>query len=164
MAASKRMFSKELCSTDEFLDMPASTQNLYFHLCLEADDDGFVGSPKSVMRKTGASADDYNLLAMKGYLIAFEKGIVLIRHWKCHNYLRKDRYQPSKYVEERKLVYVLENNTYSLASDENTILLTALNNKAHTSSIIEEDGIPTVYADKNRLDKYRIGELKEIKF
>ena len=155
MAASKRMFSKELCSTDEYLDMPHSTQNLYFHLSMEADDDGFVGSPKSVMRKIGASADDFNLLAMKGYIIPFEKGVILITHWKCHNYLRKDRYQPSKYVEERKLVYVLENDTYSLVAGENALLLTSLNNRAYTLPMIEEDGIPLVYTDKISKEKVR---------
>ncbi len=155
MAASKRMFSKEICSTDDFLDMPASTQCLYFHLCLEADDDGFVGSPKSVQRKTGAAADDFHLLIAKGYVIPFEKGVVLITHWKAHNYLRKDRYQPSKYLEERSKVYVLENNTYTLIPAENTVLLNSLDNCSY------RDGIPAVYADKNRLDKNRVGVSNE---
>lgn len=106
--AERRMFSKPVVNSDAFLDMPASTQNLYFHLGVHGDDDGFIDSPKRVMRMLGASEDDLKLLIAKQFLIPFENGVVVVRHWKMHNYIRSDRYKPTQYQQEMALLS--ENN------------------------------------------------------
>ena len=90
--ARKRMFDLEVVDTDLFLEMPQSTQNLYFHLGMRADDDGFVSNPKKIIRTIGANEDDLKILFSKQFVIPFESGIVVIRHWKLNNYLRKDRH------------------------------------------------------------------------
>lgn len=104
------MMSKKIIDTDNFLDMPQSTQCLYFHLLLRADDDGFIQSPKSIMRITGCKDDDLKLLNAKGFVIGFETGVIVIRHWRIHNYVQSDRYSKSelpeaKYVELKNKVY-----------------------------------------------------------
>ena len=93
--ANRRMFSKKIIDTDYFLDLPATTQVLYFHLALRADDDGFISAPKRIMRMIGSSEDDYKLLTAKGYVIPFNSGVCVIRHWRVHNYIQKDRYTPT---------------------------------------------------------------------
>lgn len=110
--AEKRMFSKSIVLSDEFLDMPATTRCLYFTLSMLADDDGFVNSPKSIMRQCLATEDDLKILIAKRFLIAFESGIVVIRHWRINNYLRCDRYSPTKFTEEKALLYVDESGAY----------------------------------------------------
>lgn len=97
------MFSPEVVCTDKFIDMPVSSQSLYFHLGMNADDDGFV-SPKKVMRMVGASEDDLKILIGKNYAIPFESGIIVIRHWKVNNLVRKDWYRPTTYQEEKGLI------------------------------------------------------------
>lgn len=112
--ASRRMFSMQIVDSDAFLDMPASTQNLYFHLAMRADDEGFIDNPKKIMRVVGASQDDMNVLLTKRFIIAFESGIIVIKHWKMHNYIRADRLKPTVYVKERALLDVKENDSYTL--------------------------------------------------
>lgn len=112
--ADKRMMSKSVIDTDMFLDMPASTQCLYFHMLLRADDDGFLKNAKTIMRTVGASPDDVKLLIAKRYLIPFESGIMAIKHWRTHNYIKKDRYKPTD-CEEIKLLEVNEKGEYVLA-------------------------------------------------
>ena len=144
------MFSKSVVKTDAFLDMPLSTQALYFHLGMEADDEGFISSPKQVMRSVGASPDDYRVLMAKGLVFTFESGICVIRDWKVNNYLRSDRYKPTQYLEEKSHVVTLPNRSYSL-----------------NSSACLPSGIPTDYQvvderytqyriDKNRLEENRV--------
>lgn len=111
--AQKRMFSKSITSTDKFLDMPATTQNLYFHLNMNADDDGFVGSPRTVMRTVGASQDDMNILIGKQFLLVFESGVIVIKDWKIHNYIRKDTYKATIYSDEMATLSTEENNSYT---------------------------------------------------
>ena len=111
--AERRMFAKTIIDSDAFLDMPATAQLLYFHLAMRADDDGFVNKPKSVMRMTGCKDDDINLLFLKKFLIPFENGIVVIKHWKIHNYIAKDRYKETKYKEEKATLSLDENNSYT---------------------------------------------------
>lgn len=94
------MFSLDVVDTDIFLDMPATTQLLYFHLGMRADDDGFVSSPKRISNYIGCKEDDLKLLIAKGLVICFENGIVVIRDWKTNNYIQKDRYRPTKYTKE----------------------------------------------------------------
>lgn len=99
--AEKRMFAKSIVLSDAFLDMPMSARCLYFTLGMLADDDGFVGSPKAIMRQCGASQDDLSILLTKRYVLAFESGVIVIKHWRINNYLRQDRYSPTTYIEER---------------------------------------------------------------
>lgn len=94
------MFAKSIVLTDAFLDMPMSARCLYFTLGMLADDDGFVGSPRSIMRQCGASQDDMNVLLMKRYVLAFDSGVIVIKHWRMNNYLQNDRHHPTTYQEE----------------------------------------------------------------
>ena len=111
--AQRRMFSKKVTDTDVFLDMPLSTQALYFHLNMHADDDGFVGNINTIKRMIGASSDDEKLLIAKQFLIPFEaSGVVVIKDWRQHNYIRKDTYNPTIYGEDMKKLSVSENGSY----------------------------------------------------
>ena len=116
--AERRMFAKTIIDSDAFLDMPATTQLLYFHLSMRADDDGFVNKPKSIMRMIGASQNDAELLVQKKFVIPFDSGVVVIKHWKIHNYIRKDMYKETKYKEEKDRLIFDENNAYKLPCDK----------------------------------------------
>lgn len=107
------MFAKTIIDSDAFIDMPLSTQALYFHLSMRADDDGFINNPKKIMRMIGASEDDYRVLCLKNFVIPFESGIVVIKHWKIHNYIQKDRYKPTVYAEEKASLDVKDNGAYT---------------------------------------------------
>lgn len=112
--AERRMFAKSIIDSDFFLDMPPSTQCLYFHLSMRADDDGFVNSPRKIQRMIGASEDDFRLLVAKRFLIPFDTGVVVIRHWRIHNYIQKDRYKETMYQEERAMLSQDQNGVYNL--------------------------------------------------
>ncbi len=99
--AERRMFAKTIIDSDAFLDMPLSAQALYFHLSMRADDEGFVGNPKRIRGMVGASEDDLKLLIIKRFLLAFDSGVVVIKHWKIHNYIQSDRYKETTYLEEK---------------------------------------------------------------
>lgn len=111
--AERRMFSKFIIDSDAFLDMPSSAQALYFHLAMRADDDGFVNCPKKIQRMVSSSDDDLKILLAKRFLIPFESGIVVIKHWRIHNYIQKDRYKPTVYQEELKRLTVKKNGAYT---------------------------------------------------
>ena len=111
--ADKRMFTQKIIDSDAFLDMPLSSQALYFHLNMRADDDGFVNNPKRIQRTVGASEDDLKLLIVKRFVIGFDSGVIVIKHWKMHNTLRKDRYNPTQYQEEFQTLALKENNSYT---------------------------------------------------
>lgn len=111
--AERRMFAKTIIDSDAFLDMPLSAQCLYFHLSMRADDDGFVNNPKKIQRMIGASDDDCRLLIAKKFLIAFESGVIVIKHWKMHNYIQTDRYKPTVYNEEKATLSIDENKAYT---------------------------------------------------
>ena len=112
--AERRMFAKTIIDSDAFLDMPLSTQSLYFHLSMRADDDGFINNPKKIQRMIGCADDDLKLLIAKNFIIPFESGIVVIKHWKIHNYIRNDRYKETVYKEEMALLEVKDNKAYTL--------------------------------------------------
>lgn len=112
--AERRMFTKKITNSDAFIDMPLSTQALYFHLNMEADDDGFNSSPKKIQRMIGASDDDLKLLFAKNFVIPFDSGVVVIKHWKLHNYIQSDRYKETVYLEEKSLLETKENKAYTL--------------------------------------------------
>lgn len=133
--AQKRMFDKSITNDDNFLEMPVSSQVLYFHLSMNADDDGFVNNWKSIMRMTGTKDDDLKVLVAKQYLIPFDSGVIVIRHWRINNYLRNDRYKETQFKAELRELSLGENEEYNL---QNSV------------------GIPVVYPDKNRIDKNRI--------
>lgn len=107
------MFAKTIIDSDAFLDMPQSSQLLYFHLSMRADDEGFINNPKSIMRNVGCKEDDIKLLIAKKFIIPFESGIVVIKHWKIHNYIAKDRFTPTKYQDERSQLELDENKSYT---------------------------------------------------
>ena len=111
--AERRMFAKTIIDSDAFLDMPLSAQALYFHLSLRADDDGFVNNPRKIQRMIGANDDDIKLLIAKQFIIPFDSGIVVIKHWKIHNYIQKDRYRPTSYKEERAMLSLEGNGVYT---------------------------------------------------
>ena len=111
--AERRMFAKTIIDSDAFLDMPHSTQLLYFHLSMRADDDGFINNPKNIMRMIGCKDDDLKILVTKKFIIPFDSGVVVIKHWKIHNYIAKDRYKETKYKDEKALLQLDENNSYT---------------------------------------------------
>ncbi len=115
--AQRRMFSQKITETDKFLDMGLTAQSLYFHLGMNADDDGFVGNPKSIKRMIGASEDDLKALVEKDYLIVFEDGVVVIKDWRVSNYVKPDRYTPTIYTDDRKLIGLDKNKRYQFVSD-----------------------------------------------
>ena len=112
--ARRRMFNLDIIDTDSFIEMPQSSRLLYYELCMRADDDGFVSSPKKIQRVVGCSDDDFKVLITKRFIIPFETGIVVIRHWKIHNYIQKDRYKETLYSDEKSLLTQEENGTYKL--------------------------------------------------
>ena len=116
--AQRRMFSRKITESDQFLDMPMSAQSLYFHINMQADDDGFVGNVKTIKRMIGASDDDLKLLIAKQFLIPFETGIVVIRDWKIHNYIQKDRYTETFYQQEKAQLETVENKQYQKMDTE----------------------------------------------
>ena len=115
--AEKRMFSNLIVDSDKFLDMPLSAQALYFHMGMSADDDGFVNNPKKIQRTIGASEDDLKLLVAKQYLITFDSGVVVIKDWRIHNYIRQDRKKASNYVDELSQLVLTDTKTYEIAKD-----------------------------------------------
>lgn len=112
--AERRMFAKTIIDSDAFIDMPTSARLLYYDLSMRADDDGFVNSPKKIIRMTGASDDDLKVLIVKKFIIPFENGVVVIKHWRIHNYIRKDTYTETPYKEEKALLELDENKSYRL--------------------------------------------------
>lgn len=138
--AERRMFAKTIVLSDAFLDMPLSARCLYFTLGMFADDDGFVNSPKGIMRQAGCSEDDMKVLLAKKFLLAFESGVIVIKHWRINNYLQKDRYNPTKYGDEKATLSLDENGAYQAAK--------ALPEPMYTQEVYTQD----------RLGKDRLGK------
>lgn len=133
--AQKRMFDKTITNSDEFLEMPDSSQNLYFHLSMNADDDGFVNNWKSIMRMTGHKQDDLKVLTAKQFIIPFDSGVIVIRHWRINNYLRNDRYVETKFKDEKSKLSLDDNLVYQLDTngrhsiDKNRIVKNSIEEK-----------------------------------
>lgn len=140
------MFSMDIVDSDLFLDMPLSSQCLYFHLSMRADDDGFVNSPKKIIKIIGANEDDLKILITKGFVIAFQRGIIVITHWKINNYIRKDRYKETLYLEEKGQLVLTQNGIYE--KDTGCLLV-------DQRSTIGQPSIDKSRKDKIRLDKGR---------
>lgn len=143
--AEKRMFSKKVTDSDAFITMSSSAQALYFHLNQSADDDGFNNQIQVAMMKAHASADDLGVLLMKKFVLRFESGVIVIKHWRLHNTLRKDRYTPTSYQEEFKQLNIKENLSYTLSENSGCQLVA--------------NGLPQIREDKNRLDKINIDNI-----
>lgn len=126
----KRMFTKKITESDAFLEMPLSTQCLYFHLNMYADDDGFVNNPKRVMRVIGSNDDDLKVLIAKNFILVFESGVIVIKHWRMHNTLQNDRYHPTDYQDEYAQLGLKDNKSYTWKQNGN-ILETELNRTKH---------------------------------
>lgn len=121
--ADKRMFSRKLISSDAFLDMPISTQGLFFHLCMRADDDGFVDAPNRIARECQASKEDLQILIDKRYVLTFpDSNVIVIKHWRLHNSIPKDRYKPTLYAEEKAQIGIKPNGAYT---DDKTKMVSA---------------------------------------
>ena len=140
------MINKRIIVSDTFLDMPLSAQALYFHLNAIADDDGFIENPNSFKRMIGASNDDLKILIAKQYILPFESGVVVVKHWLIHNYIRRDRYNETMHVEEKKKLQINEDKTYSYYEG------IPLVNQPTTN------GIPMVDTGKDRTGKDRTGK------
>lgn len=147
--AEKRMFAQSVIDSDMFLEMPATSQCLYFHLAMRADDDGFINKPKSIMRMVGAKDDDMNVLISKGFIKPFESGVVVVSHWKIHNNIRKDMYKPTVYQSEMKCLIVGKSGVYEYCNESGTVPLQVRN-----ESVTETEQNRLI--DKNRLDKNRL--------
>lgn len=157
--AERRMFAKTVIDSDAFLDMPLTTQALYFHLSMRADDDGIVNNPKKIQRMVGASVDDAKLLAAKQFIIPFDSGIVAIRHWKLHNYIRSDRYNPSVCIAEKAQLTLTSSGVYERNPHGGIPGDKAPVSQRSTTGI--PDGAPEVDAGKVRIGKDRIGKDRE---
>ena len=147
--ADKRMFSLKIVDSDLFLDMPLSSQCLYFHLSMRVDDDGFVNNPKKIIKIIGANEDDLKILIAKGFVIVFDQGIIVITHWKINNFIRKDRYKPTMYIEQKQQLYQTENGAY--ISEEKV--------GCHLVNQRLSSGQPSI--DKGRLDKVSIDKGRD---
>lgn len=141
--AQRRMFSKKITDTDHFLEMPLSTQALYFHLNMGADDEGFIDRARTIQRTIGASEDDMKILIAKGFLIPFDTGVVVIRHWRIHNYIQSDRFQSTIYQDEKARLEYDQSKVANLNNEKKCI---------QNVSISE----PQVRLGEDRLDKVRL--------
>lgn len=147
------MFCRSIVESDRFLEMPLTSQALYFHLGLRADDEGFINSPKRILREINCSIDDLKLLISKGFVYCFESGIVVITHWKVHNTIKTDRFTPSIYSQEKKLLSTDNNKKYVLLSENNKIIPNIRNTMEPNWNQIGTKLEPQYRLDKNRLDK-----------
>ena len=167
--AEKRRFSKRVIDTDEFLDMPATAQMLYFHLAMNADDDGFVGKPKTIMRMCRASQDDLTVLLGKQFVISFDSGVIVIRHWRIHNIIRKDMYHPTIYEKEKEMLSLDKSDAYSLEpQDESVTSPLQVRNESVTRPLrVRDESVTSPLqvrnVDKNSIDKVREDKVREDK-
>lgn len=156
------MFAKTIIDSDAFLDMPLSTQALYFHLSMRADDDGFINNPKKISRMIGCGEDDLKLLIAKKFLLNFESGVVVIKHWLIHNTLRKDRHTPTNYQDELKQLTQKENGSYKKVDDisiPNRIDVTPTDDDNQLATTWQPDG--NQLATQYSIDKYSIDKLSK---
>ena len=156
------MFTQKICDSDAFLDMPLTTQALYFHLNMRADDDGFVNNPKKIQRMIGASEDDLKLLVLKRFILTFDNGVIVIKHWRMHNLLRKDRYHPTQYQEELALLDLKENGSYTEKLSGNTEVIELATNWQPTGNqLATEVSVGKVRLDKVSVDKCSVEETQD---
>lgn len=171
--AERRMFAKTIIDSDAFLEMPMSARLLYYDLGMRADDDGFVNSPKKIMKMCGNTEDDLKILIAKRFIIIFESGLIVIKHWRLNNYLRSDRYRETPYLDEKAQLQIDENGAYKTINEINQIGIpsgipklstdfsseTDLSSNHATSGTGVPNGIPVVDAGKVRIGKDSIGKV-----
>ena len=164
--AERRMMSKKIIDSDAFTEMPLSSQALYFHLLLRADDDGFLNNAKKIMRNVGANQNDYDMLLMKRFIIQFDEGVCVIKHWLIHNYIRSDRYKPTQYIEEKDMLSIKENGAYQLIKSDNdlpegnqTTSIGIPNDNQKRTTCDTNDTILLTRETQVRLGKDRIGKV-----
>ena len=143
------MFTQKIVDSDAFLDMPLSAQSLYFHLNMRADDDGFINNPKKIQRMIGASDDDLKLLIVKRFVLCFESGVIVIKHWRMHNLIRKDRYNPTQYQEELGMLGIKENGSYTDDGNQMATICQPNGNQMATQVSIGKDSIGEDRLGKN---------------
>ena len=156
--AEKRMINKSIIDSDLFLEMPLSTQALYFHLILRADDDGFVSNPKKIMRMIGVDDESIRILISKSYIIPFESGVIVIKHWRVHNCIQKDRYKETIYLEEKQQLDIT-NNVYDCAGNLETACIQT-GSKMDPTCIQNGSKMDTDCI--HRLDKIRLDKINNI--
>lgn len=154
------MFAKTIIDSDAFLDMPLSAQALYFHLSMRADDEGFINNPKKIQRMVGASDDDAKLLVAKRFLIPFESGVVVVKHWRIHNYIQRDRFKPTVYQNEKSLLYLKENGAYSIRETDTECIHDV--HILETQDRIGKDSIGKVRLGKDSMIYTSVSETEEI--
>jgi hypothetical protein len=172
--AERRMFTGKITESDAFLEMPLSSQCLYFHLCMYADDEGFVKNPKRIQKMIGATEDDLRVLVAKRFVLSYESGIIVIKHWKMHNLIRKDRFHETEYTEEKSMLYIKGNGAYTLDPEQGEPLLTTkwqpngnqMTTKCHTEVRLGKDSIGKDRLGKDSKDnkepKHKYGEYNHV--
>lgn len=162
--AQRRMFSRQITDTDAFLDMPATAQNLYFHLNMHADDDGFLGNAKMIKRMVGASDDDLKVLVAKQFILVFPDGVSVIRDWHIHNYIQKDRYHPTMYQDDKDQLEISKSKQYEIATEKPKEIEETDVGNLDTTCIHHVSKMDTeVSKGKLRLGKSRLGKDKLVK-
>lgn len=156
--AERRMFTKKITDADEFISLPSSTQALYLHLTMSADDDGFNNQVQMAMFKAHAGLDDLKVLLAKRFIIQFSNGVIVIKHWRMANALRKDRYTATAYQEELKMLKIKDNGAYSL--DDDSLVADWLPDGCQTVAA-GKDSIEENSIDKSRVGNISCGEVKE---
>ena len=166
--AERRMFSQKIVESDAFYDMPADSQALYMHLCMNADDDGFVNNSQKIRRAMGCSEDSLKILLAKRFVLPFESGVVVVKHWRMQNSLRKDRYKPTEYTDEKSLLYLKPNGSYTFdesqgvnllsVSPEETVQEGPENDVATNGCQTVAKRLPQYSIDKSSIDKSSIEE------
>ena len=157
--AERRMFAKSIIDSDAFLELPLSAQALYFHFSMRADDEGFLNNPRKLQRMIGGSDDDYKLLIAKNFVIVFESGIIVIKHWKIHNYIRGDRLHQTQYTVEKAMLKVNENGDYSLSDDG----CQSIDCQVSDQRLTDGGQVSVTCHTENRLGKDRSGKTREEK-
>ena len=151
--AQKRMFDKTITNSDEFIEMPMSSQVLYFHLSMNADDDGFINNWKSIMRMTGSKEDDLKVLIAKQFIIPFESGVIVIKHWRINNFLRKDRHIDTKFQKELSMLGTNDNQEYVwLTNGQPSIEKNSIEKNSIEKKKIYKERIEKLYFENNKVN------------
>lgn len=156
--ANRRMFSNDIADTDKFLEMPPTSQSLYFHLGLKADDDGFVASPKKIARACSSSEEDLKILEDSKFIITFPSGVIVITDWQLNNYIRQDRYKPTIYVEEKKHLITTETKAYQYQENVGMSSGIPTVNQMATQYSIEQDSKEQNSIGQERLGQHRLAK------
>lgn len=166
------MFAKTIIDSDAFLDMPISARLLYYDLAMRADDDGFINSPKKIMKFVGATNDDMNILIMRKFIIPFDNGVVVIKHWRIHNYIRKDTYNETAYKEEKAMLELDENKAYRITSQlsvDDSLTQVRLgkdsigkDNRLSKDNLCQTESVRRVVEEWNTLSQYGIKPVSRL--